>query len=139
MEYASYSPADLSDIAKDILKKAENYRLFAFYGEMGAGKTTLILEFIKTLNIIDFGSSPTFSIVNEYRAKDNEPVFHFDFYRIQSLEEVYDIGYEDYFFGGAYCFMEWPEKIEEILPSDTVKIYIDVKENVRKIKLGLPS
>lgn len=139
MEYISHSPDDLSAIAEDILKKAEHFRLFAFYGEMGAGKTTFILEFIKILNVTDFGSSPTFSIVNEYRNTDDEPIFHFDFYRIDSLDEVYDIGYESYFFSDAYCFMEWPEKVEEILPPDTVKIWIDVKENVRKIKLGLPS
>ena len=139
MEYFSNSPGDLSEIARDILSKAGEFRLFAFYGEMGAGKTTFILEFIKLLGVKDAGSSPTFSIVNEYRDGENRPVYHFDFYRIESIEEVYDIGYEDYFFSDSYCFMEWPEKIQEILPEETVNIYMNVEENVRKIKLALPS
>ena len=139
MEYFSNSPGDLSEIARDILSKAGEYRLFAFYGEMGAGKTTFILEFIKLLGVKDAGSSPTFSIVNEYRDGENRPVYHFDFYRIDSVDEVYDIGYEDYFFNDAYCFMEWPEKIQELLPEETVNIYMNVEENVRKIKLALPS
>jgi|SRR5690554_719750 len=139
MKYISNSPGDLAEIARDILSKAGEFRLFAFYGEMGAGKTTFILEFIKLLGVKDAGSSPTFSIVNEYRDHKNQPVYHFDFYRIESVEEVYDIGYEDYFFSDAYCFMEWPEKIEEILPEETVNIYMNVEENVREIKLALPS
>lgn len=139
MEYFSDSPGDLSEIARDILSKAGEFRLFAFFGEMGAGKTTFILEFIKLLGVKDAGSSPTFSIVNEYRDGKNRPVYHFDFYRIDSVEEVYDIGYEDYFFSDSYCFMEWPEKIQEILPEETVNIYMNVEENVRKIKLALPS
>lgn len=139
MEYTSYSPGDLSEIARDILAHSKGSRLFAFYGEMGAGKTTFILEFIKILGVTHPGSSPTFSIVNEYSDAHKKPLYHFDFYRIRSLEEVYDIGYEDYFYSGSYCFMEWPEKIEDILPHETVKIFIDVKENRRKIKLELPS
>lgn len=139
MEYFSNSPGDLSEIAREILSKADEFRLFAFYGEMGAGKTTFILEFIKLLGVKDAGSSPTFSIVNEYRDGANRPVYHFDFYRIESIEEVYDIGYEDYFFSDSYCFMEWPEKIQEILPEETVNVYMNVEENVRKIKLALPS
>jgi len=139
MEYFSNSPDDLSEIARDILSKAGDFRLFAFYGDMGAGKTTFILMFIKLLGVVDDGSSPTFSIVNEYRDRENRPVYHFDFYRIESVDEVYDLGYEDYFYNNAYCFMEWPEKIQEILPEETVNIYLNVEESVRKIKLELPS
>lgn len=139
MEYSAESTADLPKIARDILSKAGDFRLFAFYGNMGVGKTTLILQIIDILGVKEPGSSPTFSIVNEYRDAGNKPVYHFDFYRIESIDEVYDIGYEEYFFSDALCFMEWPEKIEELLPDDTVKIFIIEEENVRKIKVELPS
>ncbi len=139
MDYRANTTGDLPKIARDILSRAEDFRLFAFYGEMGVGKTTLILQFIEILGVADAGSSPTFSIVNEYRDRDNRPVYHFDFYRIESVDEVYDIGYEDYFFSESYCFMEWPEKIDALLPEETVKVYINEEENVRKIKLELPS
>lgn len=106
---------------------------------MGVGKTTLILQMIQVLGVKEPGSSPTFSIVNEYRNIENLPVYHFDFYRIESIDEVFDIGYEDYFFSDSWCFMEWPERIEELLPDETVKVYITEEENVRKIKVELPS
>ncbi len=138
-EFTAHSTGDLPKIADQILSKAGDFRLFAFYGNMGVGKTTLILRLIELLGVEDAGSSPTFSIVNEYRDGKNYPVYHFDFYRINSLDEVYDLGYEEYFFSDAYCFMEWPENIEELLPDDTVRIYISDEENVRKIKLALPS
>ena len=137
--YIAPSTEDLPKIARDILSRAEDFRLFAFYGKMGVGKTTLILQFIEILGVSDAGSSPTFSIVNEYRDRNNHPVYHFDFYRIESVDEIYDIGYEDYFFGESYCFMEWPEKIAELLPEETVKVYINEEGSVRKIKLELPS
>lgn len=139
MEYIAESTDDLPKIARNILSKAGDFRLFAFYGNMGVGKTTIILQLIQILGVKDPGSSPTFSIVNEYRDISNKPVYHFDFYRIESVEEVYDIGYEEYFFSNAYCFMEWPEKIEELLPYETVKIFINEEESVRKIKVELPS
>lgn len=139
MEYSAASTGDLPKIARDILSKAGDFRLFAFYGNMGVGKTTLILQLIQILGVKEPGSSPTFSIVNEYRGGDNEPVYHFDFYRIESIDEVYDIGYEEYFFSDSWCFMEWPERIEELLPDETVKIFITEEENVRKIKVELPS
>ena len=138
-EFTAHSTSDLPKIAHQILSEAGDFRLFAFYGNMGVGKTTLILKLIELLGVEDAGSSPTFSIVNEYRDGKNHPVYHFDFYRINSLDEVYDLGYEEYFFSDAYCFMEWPENIEELLPDDTVRIYIRDEENVRKIKLALPS
>lgn len=139
MEYKAASTGDLPAIAQNILSRAGDFRLFAFYGDMGVGKTTLILQLIKLLGVKDPGSSPTFSIVNEYRDAKNHPVYHFDFYRIDSVDEVYDIGYEEYFFSNAWCFMEWPEKIEELLPEETVKVFISEEENVRKIKVELPS
>lgn len=101
-------------------------RVFAFYGGMGAGKTTFIKAVCEEMGISDVITSPTFAIVNEY--SDDERglmVYHFDFYRIKKLEEVYDMGYEEYFYSGGYCFIEWPELIEEILPADAVKVSIE--------------
>ena len=121
-------PEDFADAAKVLLDKYPSYRLFAFYGEMGAGKTTFIKSICKELDVTDTVSSPTFAIINVYRTQTNDEVYHFDFYRIKSLEEVYDIGYEDYFFSHNYCLMEWPEKIRELLPKDTINIEIRVDQ-----------
>ena len=120
--------ADLDTAAKLLLEKYPSFRLFSFYGEMGAGKTTFIKSICKQLKVIDNISSPTFAIVNVYQTETTDEVYHFDFYRINSIEEVYDIGYEDYFYGGQYCLMEWPEKIEELLPEDTIAIEIKVDQ-----------
>lgn len=103
-------------------------KVFAFYGKMGAGKTTFIKAICECLGVEDTVTSPTFAIVNEYQStKIDYPIYHFDFYRIKKLEEVYDMGYEDYFYGGGICFIEWPELIEELLPEDAVKV--EIKEN----------
>ena len=91
---------------------------------MGAGKTTFIKILCKNLGAVDIIQSPSFSIINEYKTRQGESVFHFDFYRIKKLEEAFDIGYEDYFYSGAYCFIEWPEPIEGLLPEDTVRVHI---------------
>ncbi len=99
-------------------------RVFAFYGQMGAGKTTFIKAICSELGVSDIVQSPTFSIINEYKTKAGESVFHFDFYRIRSIIEVFDIGYEDYLYSGNYCFIEWPELVESLLPENTVRIYI---------------
>jgi tRNA threonylcarbamoyladenosine biosynthesis protein TsaE len=99
-------------------------RVFAFYGQMGAGKTTFIKAICSELGVSDIVQSPTFSIINEYKTKAGELVFHFDFYRIRSIIEVFDIGYEDYLYSGNYCFIEWPELVESLLPENTVRIYI---------------
>ena len=99
--------------------------VFAFYGKMGAGKTTFIKALCKELGVEDEVNSPTFAIINEYRsATTAELIYHFDFYRIKKLDEVYDLGYEDYFYSGALCFIEWPELIEELLPLDAKKVSI---------------
>lgn len=123
----------LPKTAKQILSFAQDKKIFCFYGELGAGKTTLIKELCKQLGVTDKGSSPTFSLINEYQNKDEKKIFHFDLYRLKNESEIYDIGYEDYLFSGNYCFIEWPEKIERLLPPDCVKVKIDVKEGERII------
>ncbi len=99
-------------------------RVFAFYGAMGAGKTTFIKAVCRAIGVQDVITSPTFAIVNEYEAAGGIPVFHFDFYRIKRLSEVYDMGYEEYFYSGGLCFIEWPELIEELLPEQAVRVEI---------------
>ena len=136
-KYIALSLEDLSSIADELLTEAGEHRLYAFYGKMGAGKTTLINSILKVLGVEEGGSSPTFSLVNEYEGRLGEPIYHFDFYRIENLEEVYDIGYEDYFFSTNYCFIEWPERVEELLPDDVVKIRIRVEGDHREILLDV--
>ena len=117
--------SELSQAAKTLLTSFADEKIFAFYAPMGAGKTTFIKIICKELGIQDNISSPTFSLVNEYVTSSGKKVFHFDFYRIKSTTEAYDMGYEDYLYSNAYCFIEWPEKIEELLPEHYVKITID--------------
>lgn len=133
MTYRVSEVGEMTDVAQDILKNAGETRLFALYGPMGAGKTTLIRQFIRILGVDDAGSSPTFSIVNEYRTSSGEPVYHFDFYRVESLEEVYDIGYEEYFYSDAFCFIEWAGKVEELLPEDTLRLTLKITAEGREI------
>lgn len=101
--------------AEYIINKAEHLNILTFKGEMGMGKTTLIKSICAALQVVDEVSSPSFSLVNEYKSATGKKIFHFDFYRIKSIEEVYDIGYEDYFFSDSICLIEWPEKIEDLL------------------------
>lgn len=116
---------DISNAATQFIELMGDDTVFAFYGKMGAGKTTFIKELCRQLGIDDEVNSPTFAIVNEYRSDTTaELVYHFDFYRIKKLEEVYDLGYEDYFYSGALCFIEWPELIEEVLPEDARRVTI---------------
>ncbi len=111
--------------------------IFAFYGDMGAGKTTFIQALCSVLDVEDIVSSPTFSLVNEYRTNDNDLVFHFDFYRIETIDEVYDFGYEEYFYQNCYIFIEWPELIEELLPENAIRIRINVlPDNSRELIIG---
>lgn len=113
----------IRETARTFIENIGDHTVFAFYGKMGAGKTTFIKAICEELGVDDVITSPTFAIVNEYTAKDG-PVFHFDFYRIKKLEEVYDMGFEDYFYSGALCLIEWPELIEDVLPEDAVKVTI---------------
>ena len=117
----------IGEAARQFICQIGDRRVFAFYGSMGAGKTTFIKAVCEQLGVQDVITSPTFAIVNEYTA-DN-PIYHFDFYRIKKLEEVYDMGYEDYFYSGSLCFIEWPELIEELLPDDAVKVRIVEQED----------
>lgn len=127
MEIRINNLEDIDAAAKQFIAGIGNHTVFAFYGKMGAGKTTFIKAVCKALGVDDVVTSPTFAIVNEYRTDTAELIYHFDFYRIKKLEEVYDMGYEDYFDSGALCFIEWPELIEELLPADVVKVKIDVE------------
>jgi tRNA threonylcarbamoyladenosine biosynthesis protein TsaE len=114
----------INEAAKQFVAAMGNNRVFAFYGKMGAGKTTFIKALCTELGVDDVITSPTFAIVNEYTAGDGSPIYHFDFYRIKKLDEVYDMGYEDYFYNGGLCLIEWPELIETLLPEDAVEVHI---------------
>ena len=124
----SLSPDDLGMVAQALLDAHPQARIFAFYGSMGSGKTTFIKALCKVLGVADTVNSPSFAIVNQYISGEGAPVFHFDFYRIKKPEEALDIGYEDYFFSGYYNFVEWPEKIEHLLPGEAVRVDVLVDE-----------
>lgn len=128
MEIKITSLENIHDAAREFIAAMGDNTVFAFYGKMGAGKTTFIKAICECLGVTDVINSPTFAIVNEYRSATEELIYHFDFYRIKKLEEVYDMGYEDYFYSGALCFIEWPELVEELLPSDAVKVTIEEDE-----------
>ena len=117
----------IKEAASAFVQQIGDRKVFAFYGSMGAGKTTFVKAICEELGVEDVITSPTFAIINEYHAHD-DVIYHFDFYRIKKLEEVYDMGYEDYFYSGSLCFIEWPELIEELLPEDAVKV--SIKENL---------
>jgi tRNA threonylcarbamoyladenosine biosynthesis protein TsaE len=119
----------LAAAAEKFLRLFGENRIFAFYGSMGAGKTTIIKAICKALGATDIVSSPTFTLVNEYRTSRGDNLYHIDFYRIKKQEEVFDFGIEEYLDGQSFCFMEWPELIEEILPEGTIKVRISVDEN----------
>lgn len=118
--------------AKKLLKHAGENKIIAFYGQMGAGKTTIIKAVCEVLGTVDIVSSPTFTLVNEYRTSNGEVLYHIDFYRIKKQEEVFDFGVEEYMSGDSYCFMEWPELIEELLPPRTVRVRITVDDNEQR-------
>ena len=138
----------ISESARTFIAQMGDHTIFAFYGKMGAGKTTFIKAICTELGVEDVITSPTFAIVNEYEiapkassslsnnlpAVPTQSVYHFDFYRIKRLEEVYDMGYEEYFYSGALCFIEWPELIEQLLPEDTVRVRIEQQpDDSRKV------
>ena len=129
MEIIIKSLEDIDEAARTFAANMGDSRVFAFYGSMGAGKTTFIKALCCHMGVDDVITSPTFSIVNEYhRAGGSGIIYHFDFYRIKRLDEVYDMGYEEYFYSGSPCFIEWPELIEDLLPEDAVKVTIGETE-----------
>ena len=134
MEIKITSLNDIDNAAKAFVEAMDQNTVFAFYGKMGAGKTTFIKAVCEALGVTEVVNSPTFSIVNEYRSETpGELIYHFDFYRIKKIDEVYDMGYEDYFYSGAVCFIEWPELIEELLPGEAVKVEIAEQEDGSRI------
>ena len=129
MEFKIENIEHLASAARKFVDEMGENRVFAFYGKMGAGKTTFIKAICEAMGVKDVVASPTFAIVNEYADAEGQPVYHFDFYRIKNLREAYDIGCEEYFYSGYPCFIEWPEMVEELLPEDVVSVRIEVSEN----------
>ena len=131
----NYRLIDLPQVAAELIHKA-NSKIMLFYGEMGVGKTTLIKELCKLLGTEDVISSPTFSLVNEYHTTDQRIIYHFDFYRIKNEEEAYDIGVEDYFYSNAFCLIEWPENIQNLVPLNATTIHLTrLSDDYRHIRL----
>ena len=135
MEIIIPSLSSINEAAQQFFAQMGDHKVIAFYGKMGAGKTTFIKALCQTLGVEDVITSPTFSLVNEYTDSEGNSIFHFDFYRIKKLDEVYDMGYEDYFYGGSLCLLEWPELIEDILPEEALKVTITEEvDGSRKLK-----
>ncbi len=127
------TPAGAAAVAREFLRILGERKIVAFYGEMGAGKTTFIKALCNELNVKDGVSSPTFALVYEYRTAGDEAVYHFDFYRISKPSELFDLGYEDYFYSGNLCFIEWPEMAEHLIPRDALKVYITVQDDGKRL------
>lgn len=128
----------IDEAALEFIRAMGDNTVFAFHGDIGAGKTTFIKAICENLGVSDTINSPTFAIVNEYRSDSGELIYHFDFYRINKIEEVFDFGYEDYFYSGSLCFIEWPEKVDTLLPKDTVNVYVKVQEDgSREVSLSI--
>lgn len=137
MEFRIESLDKINETAKAFINAMGDNTVFAFHGEMGAGKTTFIKAVCETLGVDDVINSPTFAIVNEYRSASGELIYHFDFYRINKIEEAYDFGYEDYFYSGSLCFIEWPERVESLLPADAVNVRITINpDDSRTVRIG---
>lgn len=129
---------ELPEVAEKLLESFPQERVFAFYGKMGAGKTTFIKVMCDMLEVMDVVTSPTFALINEYLTENGSSVFHFDFYRIEKVSEAADIGFEEYLYSGDYCLIEWPEKVESLLPGRHVKVIITEKEDgIRKLEAAL--
>lgn len=127
-----YSLSDIDSVAKKILTIPSLKKVITFNAEMGAGKTTLIKAIVKALGVLENSSSPTFSLVNEYQTENGKTVYHFDLYRLNSEEEAYDMGVDEYFYSGNWCFIEWPEKTPNLIPIDHANIAIKVLEDGRR-------
>lgn len=139
MEITLHSENELYEAGRRLLAEFPDSRVFCFYGEMGAGKTTFIKEICRGLGVSDTTSSPTFAIVNEYLTDEEESIYHFDFYRIEKLEDAYEIGVEDYLYSGNYCFIEWAENIAPLVQPDFIKVHITVEnDGGRRITTELP-
>lgn len=132
MELRISGTEQLQDAATQLIEFAGNERIFLFYGDMGVGKTTFIKALSRQLGVSKNVSSPTFSIVNEYQA-DNSLIYHFDFYRLKKESEALDLGYEDYFYSGNYCFIEWPEKIPSLIPTHHIKVQLTEDDNKDRV------
>jgi tRNA threonylcarbamoyladenosine biosynthesis protein TsaE len=132
MKFIAKSIDDLDQICGSLIEEFK-HKVVLFYGEMGVGKTTLIKQLCKKLGVSEPTSSPTFSIVNEYKTDDNKTIYHFDFYRIKDESEVLDFGYEEYLYSNNYCFIEWPEKIPNMLPANFNKVSIFINENNQRL------
>ncbi len=128
--YTITKEAELATVATALIESIGQANILAFYGKMGAGKTTFIKAICAALQVEDMVNSPTFAIVNQYDTLDDTPIFHFDFYRMESPQEALDIGFDDYIDSGALCLMEWPEKIAPLLPEDCIEIHIDLLPNL---------
>ncbi len=123
---------ELEQVASNFISSYHQPAVFCFYGAMGAGKTTFIQALCQQLKVVDVVNSPTFAIVNEYDTEDNDKVYHFDFYRLKEQQEALDLGYEDYFYSDSYCFVEWPEKIDTLLPEHRFDVKITVLEDMTR-------
>ncbi|MBK7855882.1 MAG: tRNA (adenosine(37)-N6)-threonylcarbamoyltransferase complex ATPase subunit type 1 TsaE [Bacteroidetes bacterium] len=135
LKFHSNNLLELPSIAEKLLSELGEKKIICIYGQMGVGKTTLIKEICNLLGVSETVSSPTFSLVNEYTTIKGENIFHFDFYRIKNLEEVYDIGYQEYFYSGNLCLIEWPELIEQLIPLNAMRIFIAINQGQRTYEI----
>ena len=127
------SLSELPKVAELVLESLEGRNVVAFFAPMGAGKTTLISALMERTGSEDIVTSPTFALVNQYHTAEREPVYHFDFYRINSINEAFDMGYEEYFYSGDLCLVEWPEKVEQLLPDDTMVVKIEIIDETTRL------
>lgn len=133
-EYTVDRIEGLTEVGRSLLERHPDARVFALYGAMGVGKTTFVKSIGRLLGVSDMITSPSFPVINHYITSNGDSLYHFDFFRIKSIEEVYDLGYEDYLYSGSYCFIEWPERAEQLMPSEVVRILMEEKDGIRFIR-----